>query len=109
MPPQFVFVPELGYYVATGLAYDMIYDGRAYYVYNAGYWYRTSYYGGPWLHVRVSLLPPLLLRHNIIEMHRFRDLEFRRYERDREHYRGRLHRPVVRERREERHEERRGR
>ncbi len=110
-PPQFVYVPELGYYVAMGLPYDMIYDGRAYYFHNNGYWYQTPYYGGPWMHVERRLLPPTLVRFNVREVHRYRDVEFRRYERERGHYRGRLHRPEVRgrERREEHHEERGGR
>jgi len=110
-PPQFVYVPELGYYVAMGLAYDMIYDGRAYYFHNNGYWYRTTYYGEPWVHVSKRLLPPILVRFNFKEVHRYRDLEFRRYEREKGHYRGQLHRPAVRkiERRKERHEERGGR
>jgi len=110
-PPQFAYVPELGYYVAIGLPYDMIYDGSAYYFYNRGFWYRTLYYGGPWAHVAVRSLPPLLVRYNWGVVHRYRDREFRRYERDREHYRGRLHRPERRReyRREEHHEERRGR
>lgn len=104
-PPQFVYVPELGYYVAVGLAYDMIYDGKAYYFFNNGYWYRTSYYGGPWIHVAPRFLPQILVKYNIRQMHRYRDLEFKRYEREKAHYRGRLHRPEVRtgERKEERH------
>jgi hypothetical protein len=108
-PPQFVYVPELGYYVAMGLAYDMIYDGRAYYFHNNGYWYQTPYYGGPWIHVTARLLPPILVRFNIKEVHRYRDVEFKRYEREKGHYRGRLHRPEVRRREEQRHEERGGR
>ena len=95
-PPQFVYIPELGYYVAMGLSYDMIYDGRAYYFYNNGYWYQTPYYGGPWVHVARRLLPPLLLKFSFREIHRYRDVEFRRYEREKGHYRGRLHRPEAR-------------
>ena len=103
-PPQFVYVPELGYYVAMGLPYDMIYDGRAYYFHNNGYWYRTSYYGDPWTYVAARALPPILIRFNVNEAHRYRDVEFKRYEREKGHYRGRLHRPDVRrgEKREER-------
>jgi hypothetical protein len=91
-----VYVPDLGYYVAMGLPYDMIYDGRGYYFHNGGYWYSTAYYGGPWLRIGVNLLPPLILRYPILEVHRYRDLEFRRYERERGNYKGKIHRPKFR-------------
>ena len=106
-PPQFVYVPELGYYVAMGVAFDMIYDGQAYYYHNGGYWYRTSYYGAPWAYVAPRLLPQVLVRFSFRDIHRFRDREYKRYNRDRGHYRGRLHRPEIR--REIRREERGGR
>ena len=108
-PPQFVYVPELGYYVAIGIAADMIYDGRAYYYHNNGYWYRTTYYGAPWQPVAARGLPPLLVRFRFNEIHRYRDREFNRYEYDKGGYNGRLHRPEVRKhevRKEKRSEER---
>jgi hypothetical protein len=119
-PPQFVFVPELGYYVAVGTPYDIAYIGSDYFLYSNGFWYRTSYYGGPLVRVIGRRgLPPLLVRHNLREFRRFREVEFRRYDRDRDHYRGQLHRPELRreehremrkdERREERRDERRDR
>lgn len=108
-PPQFVFVPDLGYYVAVGTPYDMAYIGRDYFIFSNGFWYRTSYYGGPLVRVERRMMPPLLVRHNLRDFRRFREAEFRRYDRDRDHYRGQIHRPEVRreERREERHEDRR--
>jgi hypothetical protein len=105
-PPQFIYVPDLGYYVAVGTPYDITYIGRDYYLYSNGYWYRSAYYGGPWRVVAARRLPPLLVRHDVRDLRRFRDLEFRRYEHDRDHYRGAWHRPEVRE---ERREDRRGR
>ncbi|KAB0668362.1 hypothetical protein F6V30_16375 [Oryzomonas sagensis] len=108
-PPQFVFVPDLGYYVAVGTPYDMAYIGRDYFIFSNGFWYRTSYYGGPLVRVERRTMPPLLVRHNLRDFRRFREAEFRRYDRDRDHYRGQIHRPEVRreDRREERHEDRR--
>jgi hypothetical protein len=100
-PPQFVFVPDLGYYVAIGTPYDIAYIGNDYYIYNNGFWFRTSYYGGPLVRVERRMWPPLLVRHNLKDFRRFRDVEFKRYDRDREHYRGQMHRPEVRK--EERH------
>ena len=107
-PPQFVFVPELGYYVAIGTPYDIAYIGNEYYIFNKGFWYRSAYYGGPLVRVERRMWPPLLVRHNMKDFHRFRDLEFRRYDRDRAHYRGQIHRPEVRkeERRDVKKEER---
>ena len=109
-PPQFVFVPDLGYYVAVGTPYDIAYIGNDYYIYNNGFWFRTSYYGGPLVRVERRMWPPLLVRHNLRDFRRFRDIEFKRYDRDRAHYRGQLHKPEVRKeerhdvRKEERHE-----
>ena len=110
-PPQFIFVPELGYYVAIGIAADMIYDGRAYYYHNNGYWYRTTFYGSPWQPVAARALPPLLVRFRFNDIYRYRDKEFRRYEHDKVHYKGQLHRPevAVSVKKEERHEEKRER
>lgn len=92
-PPQFVYVPELGYYVATGVPYDMIYANRAYYYYSAGHWYMASTYGAPWRYVAPAYLPKLMLRHSYAEYRHHRDLEFRRLDHERERYRGEFHRP----------------
>jgi hypothetical protein len=92
-PPQFVFVPELGYYVAVGTPYDIAYIGHDYFMYSNGFWYRAAYYGGPLLMVDRRAWPSLLARHSFRDFRRFRDAEFRRYERDRAHYGGQLHKP----------------
>jgi hypothetical protein len=104
-----VYVPELGYYVAVDVPFDMIYVGNSYYYYANGYWYQAGYYGAPWSAVARRALPPVLVRFGFKEIHRYRDREFRIYQRDREHYRGRLHRPEVRREiiKEERREMRR--
>ena len=108
-PPQFVFVPELGYYVAVGTPYDIAYIGHDYFMYSNGFWYRTPYYGGPLMVIDRRAWPQLLARHSFRDFRRFRDAEFRRYDRDRAHYRGQLHRPESGVRREEHREERRDR
>jgi len=92
-PPQFVYVPELGYYVATGVPYDMIYVNRVYYYYSNGYWYMAAAYGSPWRYVAPAYLPKLMLRHSYAEYRHHRDQEFRRLEHERERYRGEFHRP----------------
>jgi len=95
-PPQFVFAPELGYYVAVGTPYDIAYIGNAYFVFRNGFWYRTAYYGGPLIRTEGRFLPPLLVRHNIMDFRRYRDVEYRRYNHDRAHYGGKLFRPEAR-------------
>jgi len=112
-PPQFVFAPELGYYVAVGTPYDIAYIGNAYFVFRNGFWYRTAYYGGPLIRTEGRFLPPLLVRHSILDFRRYRDVEYRHYNNDRAHYRGKLFRPEARRdarpgvRQEERRENRR--
>lgn len=94
--PQFVFVPELGYYVAVGTPYDIAYIGNQYYMYNNGVWFRSAYYGGPLVRIERRMWPQLLVRHNMNDFHRFREAEFKRFDHDRAHYRGQMHRPEVR-------------
>jgi hypothetical protein len=95
-PPLFIFVAKLGYYVAIGTTYDIAYIGGEYFIFSDGYWYRSDYYSGPLTRLERGKLPSLLSRHNLKDFHLFRKDEFRRYNSDREHYKGRLHSPVVR-------------
>ena len=104
-PPQFVYVPELGYYVAIDVPFDMIYVGNVYYYNSNGYWYQAEYYGTPWRFVAKRRLPPILVRFSFNEIHRYRDREFKLYQRDRAHYRGQLYRPEIKH--EEHREDRR--
>lgn len=107
-PPRFIYSPELGLYVSIGIPYDIVYTGEGYYLYSGGYWYNAPYYNGPWVMVPPRRLPPLLHRHRYEEIRHFRDHEYRIYQKDRDHYRGRMYNPGEhRERREERREEHR--
>lgn len=92
-PPRFIFSPALNFYVSVGVPYDIVRIGPSFYLYNNGYWYRSSYYDGPWIGVEHNRLPPGLRRHRFEEIRRFRDAEYHRYDRDREHYRGRWYSP----------------
>jgi len=110
--PQFLFSPALNMYVAVGVPYDLMYNGSEFYYFNGGRWYRGPYYNGPWYPLRRRSYPPVFLRYRIDNIRHYRDQEYRRFERDRSHYNGRVHRPVFRgeirkEHREERREERR--
>ena len=106
--PQFVYAPSLNLYVAIGVPYDLFYTGREYFYYRGGIWFSAPYYDGPWVIAPRSSYPPVFLRYRIANIRYYRDAEFRRYEHDRMHYDGRLHRPEFRgHRREQRREERR--
>jgi len=87
-----------------GVAFDMIFDGQSYYYHNGGYWYRTGYYGSAWLPVAPRMMPPLILKFHINDIHRFSTREFHRYKVQGARYKGKIHRP---ERREIKREERR--
>lgn len=94
--PQFIYSPELNTYVAVGVPYDLIYTGTDYYYFYNGYWFRGPYYNGPWVPVYRRSYPPFLLSFRIGDIRHYRDIEFRRYDRDRGHYGGRFHRPEYR-------------
>jgi len=92
-PPEFLYPPELGFGVAVGVPYDMFYVSGAYYVFRGGGWYRTPTYGGELRRVWRRDLPRELRGHRIARIHEYRDREYRGYSRDRDHYRGKSHRP----------------
>jgi outer membrane lipoprotein SlyB len=94
--PQFLFSPELNMYVAVGVPYDLMYNGADFFYFYGGRWYRGPYYDGPWRPLARRYYPPVFLRYRIGDIRRYRDVEYRRYDHDRGHYNGRLHRPVYR-------------
>jgi hypothetical protein len=104
--PRFIFSPALGFYVSVGIPYDIVYVWQSYYLYSGGYWYCSPYYDGPWIVVGPRKLPTGLRKHRLEEIRRYRDLEFRNYEHDRQHYHGQWYSPKTR-RTEKRREERR--
>ena len=91
--PQFIYAPDLNMYVAVGVPYDLIYSGSEYFYFFGGRWYRGPYYNGPWTFVPRRAYPPVFLRFGIEHIRHFREVEFGRYQHDREHYDGRFHRP----------------
>ena len=94
--PRFIYSPALRMYVAVGVPYDLVYTGSDYFYFYGGRWYRGLYYNGPWVPATRRYFPPVLLRYRIDYIRRYRDVEFRRFERDRSHYSGRFHRPEFR-------------
>lgn len=94
--PQFIYSPKLNMYVAVGVPYDLVYTGNEYFYFYGGRWFRGPYFNGPWVFATRAYFPPVLLRYRIDRIRHFRDMEFRRYERNRAHYDGRFHRPEFR-------------
>jgi hypothetical protein len=92
-PPQFVYVPDLGYYVAAGVPYDLVYVNRRYYHLHDGHWYQAEYYGAPWAYISVDRLPPLMRRHSYVEYRSHREAELTRFQHEKD-YRGEIHRPA---------------
>jgi hypothetical protein len=92
--PQFIYSPRLGFYVSVGLPHDIAYINNSYYLYRDGYWYLSPSYRGPWSPASRQWLPAGLHKHRYEQIRYYRDLEYRSYLRDRDHYRGRWYRPV---------------
>lgn len=94
--PQFIYSPALNLYVAVGVPYDLVYTGSGYFYFYGGRWFSGPYYNGPWVFASRSHYPPALYRYRVDRIRGYRDIEYRRYERDRAHFDGRFHRPVFR-------------
>jgi hypothetical protein len=79
--PDFIFLPDTGFYVSLGSPYDIIFYDNVYYLYQNGMWYYAWYYDGPWQHIPDYDLPPVLRRHQWYDLRRYRDREYRRHDR----------------------------
>jgi len=91
--PLFLVPAALGFQVAVGVPYDMFHiDGR-FYLCREKAWYVAAYYGGPWTAVSRDRLPPGLAKRRYAEIIALRDEEYRHYEKERDHYKGRTYRP----------------
>jgi hypothetical protein len=78
-PPEFVAPPELGFYVAVGVPYDLFYFSNRYYLCRGNVWYESPYYNGPWLTVGFRDVPYGLRRLPFDRIHYYRDGYNRRY------------------------------
>ncbi len=79
--PSFVILPDMGFSVAVGSPYDIIFFGNHYYAFHNGIWYGSGDYRGPWVAVHESRLPYGIRRHRWEEIRRSRDVEYRRNDR----------------------------
>ena len=90
-PPQLIFSPALGYYVAVGIAQDIVLIDNIYYMHRHGRWFMSDSYNGNWAFVDRGRLPGGLRMHNWNYIRGYRDREYRNYRRDPNHYRGRFY------------------
>ena len=91
--PEFLFPEQLGFGVAVGVPYDMMYLSKTYYCWQAGVWYRANSYRGPWTQLGASQLPPELRKQTLAKIRELRNREFNDYWKDKEHYQGKRFRP----------------
>jgi hypothetical protein len=78
-PPEFVAPPQLGFYVAVGVPYDLFYFGNRYYLYRGNGWYGAPYYNGPWVTIGYGDVPYGLRRFPMERVHYYRDGYYNRY------------------------------
>ena len=91
--PEFLFPAKLGFGVAVGVPYDMMYISNAYYYWQFGVWYRSFSYRGPWIALGLSQLPPELRKQKLARIRELRNSEFATYWKNKDHYKGRQFRP----------------
>jgi hypothetical protein len=90
-PPQLIFSPTLGYYVAVGIPQDVVLIDNVYYMHRGGRWFMSDRYNGNWAFVDRGRLPGGLRGHDWNYIRGFRDREYRNYRRDPGHYRGKFY------------------
>jgi hypothetical protein len=78
-PPEMVYLPEPGVYVAIGIPFDVFFLSSRYYYFHGGNWFWASGYRGPWTHVVYKSLPPGLRRYKVERLHQFREREYKVY------------------------------
>ena len=78
-PPQMVFLPEPGVYVAVGIPFDVFFISGRYYYFHGGNWFWAKGYGGPWTHAVSKSLPPGLRKYKVEQLHKFREREYKVY------------------------------
>ncbi|KAB0667370.1 hypothetical protein F6V25_01320 [Oryzomonas japonica] len=92
-PPLFITPPRLGFYAGVETPYDIIFAYDTYYLYWGNAWYRAASYKGPWIIAHHDSLPPIIRKYRIESIRQFRDLEYRTFLKEKNHYRGRSFRP----------------
>lgn len=83
--PDFIELRDPGFSISVGSPYDIIYYGDSYYLFNNGYWYRSSHYRGPWIGIHENHLPYRIRRYSWDDIRRYREVEYRGYEHRHDH------------------------
>lgn len=91
--PEFLFPAKLGFGVAVGVPYDLVYLDKTYYYWSDGIWHRSSSYRGPWTRVGYAELPAELRKQPLSKIRAQRNAEFKSYWENRDSYRGKQFRP----------------
>ena len=78
-PPQMLFLPDPGVYVAVGIPYDVFFLSGHYYYFHGNNWFWGPGYGGPWTYVEYRGLPPGLQRYKVVRLREYREREYRVY------------------------------
>jgi len=107
-PPQLIYSPALGFYVAVGTPFNMVFIDNNYYLYRGGRWFMSPTYDGGWVVAGPRYLPYGIRRHNWEYIRRYRDREYAAYRRDPQHYHGRFYEHHAGERRGEHRGDTRG-
>jgi hypothetical protein len=85
-PPEFIAPPQLGFYAAVGVPYDLFFVGSNYYLCRGNVWYVGQSYNGPWIIVRHTSLPHALRMHSVEKIRYYRDAGYRDYRRGHNSY-----------------------
>ncbi|GFO69671.1 hypothetical protein GMLC_32500 [Geomonas limicola] len=91
--PEFLFPAKLGFGVAVGVPYDLVYLDKTYYYWSNGIWHRSTSYRGPWIKTGYADLPAELRKKPLSQIRAERNAEFKSYWKDRDNYQGKLFHP----------------
>jgi hypothetical protein len=77
-PPDFIQPPEVGFYIAAGVPYDLYFSSNLFYLYSGSVWYTSSYYNGPWTKANHNHIPSAIRSYPREKIHYYRDNYSRR-------------------------------
>ncbi len=80
-PPEFIEPPELGFYAAVNVPFDLFFVANTYYLCKGNVWYSAPRYNGPWVQARYRALPPQLRRYPFQKIRYYRDAGYNHYRR----------------------------
>jgi hypothetical protein len=80
-PPEFIEPPQLGFYAAVGVPFNLYFAANQYYLFKGNTWYAAPRYNGPWVSVRYASLPRVLRRYPHEKIQYYRDSGYRHYRR----------------------------